>query len=226
MALVCVVIPVFNEDLSTLSAVIRSLIPLGYELVVIDDGSKINFERVLRDIPVAVLTHSLNLGQGASIQTGLDYARKIDCDFVVTFDGDGQHQAADIGKLLAPLITNQADVALGSRFIEGSYHNASFGRQMIFKLARQVNQFLFKIPFSDTHNGLRAFNRFALEKVSITENRMAHASEILSQIVKQKLRAVEVPVQVQYTKYSRKKGQGVLDGIKIFFDLFLYKIFR
>ena len=78
---------------------------------------------------------------------------------------------------------------------------------------------------SDAHNGLRALNKTALEKIRITENRMAHASEILFQVKKYRLRFKEVPVHISYTRYSYKKGQTGLDSIKVFIDIVLHKLF-
>ncbi len=221
-----IVIPAYNEDINVLTEVIHNLLPLHYTIAVVDDGSETPLALALRHLSVTVLTHSVNLGQGAAIQTGLMYAAKINSDYALTFDADGQHTIKDIEPLLIPLRKGTADITIGSRFLSGGIHNATFLRRLVFSVAKKVNRFLFNVPFSDTHNGLRAMNRLALRKIKISENRMAHASEILHQVMEHRLRYKEVPVQIRYTPYSRRKGQQLSDSIKIFFDLILHKLFK
>jgi hypothetical protein len=91
--------------------------------------------------------------------------------------------------------------------------------------ARIINFLFTGIMLSDAHNGLRAINRTALEKIIITENRMAHATEILFEIKKHGLTLKEVPVKINYNDYSRNHGQSAWNSIKIFFDILFYKLF-
>src|SRR3982750_1643995 len=101
-----VVIPVYNEDPAILSTVINKLKYLEFTIVVIDDGSQRSASDILANEPVIVLTHSVNLGQGAALQTGIEYAKMLHADIVVTFDADGQHSAADVSVLIEPLLKN------------------------------------------------------------------------------------------------------------------------
>ena len=94
------------------------------------------------------------------------------------------------------------------------------------KLGRWVNYFFTGLYLSDAHNGLRAMNRLAAITIRISENRMAHATEIIAQVKKYKLRYKEVPANVIYTDYSKQKGQSSFNSLKIFFDLVLQKLFR
>ena len=185
----------------TLSSAIR---PLGYALY---------------------LRHRVNLGQGAALQTGLEFARKMKAEIVITFDADGQHDPGDLETLLAPLLENQADIVFGSRFLEKKVSSLSLRRKWVLQLARLINFLFSGLMLSDAHNGLRALNKTALEKIRITENRMAHASEILFQVKKYRLRFKEVPVHISYARSSYKKGQTGLDSIKVFIDIVLHKLF-
>ncbi|MFN2420593.1 MAG: glycosyltransferase family 2 protein [Gemmatimonadota bacterium] len=152
--------------------------------MVVDDGSVDDtWERAAR-IPVALLRHACNLGQGAALQTGIRYARmQSDVRFVVTFDSDGQHSAADIRRLLAPLESGKYDVVFGSRFAAGGPSTGMpASRRHVLRLAVALTRLTTGLTVTDTHNGLRAFTAEAAGKIVIRQNGMAHASEILGQI--------------------------------------------
>lgn len=222
---VFVIIPAYNEN-EVITSVIEDLLPLNYQIIVIDDGSEMPLQSLLNHFPVTVLRHKVNLGQGAAIQTGIEYALLKNSQYIVTFDADGQHSAGDIEKLLVPLENNEADICLGSRFIKGAKHNMSFTRKILIHSARVLNYYLTGIMLTDAHNGLRAMNVKAASAIKIRENGMAHATELLSQIKKNKFRYREVPVHIHYSDYSRKKGQTIWSSFRIFFDLLLNKIFK
>lgn len=220
-----VIIPAYNEN-AIIKTVINNLLPFQYTVVVIDDGSSESLLPILQNSSVYYIRHKVNLGQGASLQTGIDFAVSKKAAYIITFDADGQHLASDIEKLLQPLINNKADIVSGSRFLEGASQNMSFMRKALLQLARYINFFFTGLLLTDAHNGLRAMTATAAQKIRITENGMAHATEILHQIKKRKLRYKEVPVHIQYTEYSKKKGQTLSSGFRIFFDLLLNKIFK
>lgn len=223
---IVVVIPSFNEGI-ILRNVIQNLLNNDYEnIIVIDDGSLNPVHDFIDDLPIILLCHRVNLGQGAALQTGFEYARKLGAEIVITFDADGQHDATDIPSLIDPILNNQADIVLGSRFLPTSSHGMPSRKRFLLFMARFVNFLFTGLLLSDAHNGLRALNRLALEKIVITENRMAHATEILYEIKKNQLRYIEVPVNIHYTEYSKQKGQSSLDSIKILFDLVLHKFFK
>jgi polyprenyl-phospho-N-acetylgalactosaminyl synthase len=224
---IIVILPAFNED-TIIKEIIRSLIiKEKYEIVVVDDGSdkKDAYKPILQP-RVTLIRHKVNLGQGAALQTGIDFALTLNPSFIVTFDADGQHTADDIDELLKPLQNNQADITLGSRFLKPGLHNATIRRTWLIKIARWINYLFTGILLSDAHNGLRAMTAETAKKLKIKENRMAHATEILIFIKKRKLRFCEIPVTITYTAYSRKKGQSAFNSIRIFFDLVLHKLFE
>ena len=222
---VFIIIPAFNEQ-AVIRAVVEDLLPCKYNLVVVDDGSEKPLENLLTNLPVHLLRHPVNIGQGAALQTGIEFALAKNAEYIVSFDADGQHHAADIEKLITPLLNDKADIVLGSRFMEGSMHNMPVKRKMLLNIARVLNFLFTGLWLTDAHNGLRAMNRKAASSIRLRENRMAHATEILSLIKKNKLRFTEVPVTVTYTSYSQKKGQALGSGFRIVFDLLLNKIFR
>jgi glycosyltransferase involved in cell wall biosynthesis len=222
---VYIVIPVYNHA-EYLKDVIHSLRQAGFaNIIVVNDGSANDIKPFLRGLPITYLEHRVNLGQGAALQTGFEQAKRSGAEFVVTFDADGQHRAEDIDALLLPLQEGTTDVSLGSRFMGLEPSNLAFSRKLLLMGARIVNFLFTGLLLTDAHNGLRALNRKALEKITITENRMAHASEILFEIRDHGLRYQEVPVKITYTEYSKKRGQGALNSVRIFIDLLLYKLF-
>lgn len=222
---VFVIIPAYNEN-TIIGSVIQELLPYKYNIVVVDDGSLKRLDTLLKKMPVYYLRHKVNLGQGAALQTGIEFSLSMQPDYIVTFDADGQHKPRDVEKLLEVLADNKFDIALGSRFIKEAVQTIPANRKKILQMARYVNYFFTGLFLTDAHNGLRAMTRFAAENIHLKTNGMAHATEILSQINQKKLRYVEVPVNIDYTDYSRRKGQTLWSSFRIFFDILLNKIFK
>jgi len=222
---VFILIPAFNES-KVIRKTILPVLEKGYTVVLIDDCSSDNMVEAVKDLPIHYVRHSINLGQGAAIQTGIQYAYKMGAEYGVTFDADGQHNFEEIPKMLEPVIAGRADITKGSRFMKGGIAESIPGfRKTIIKTAIIVNGILTGLWLSDAHNGFRAMNRLALSKIKITQNRMAHATEFLSLIKNNQLRCEEVPVHIVYTDYSMNKGQGNLNAVNIVIDIILNKIF-
>jgi polyprenyl-phospho-N-acetylgalactosaminyl synthase len=222
---ILVLVPVYNEG-AVIIDTISELTKAGYAVIVVDDGSDTPVKELIGHLPVTILRHRVNLGQGAALQTAFAYARKKDPSIIITFDADGQHDTGDIPAMLLPIRESKADIVLGSRFLPGNGTQITFSKKLVLQLARFINFLLSGALLSDAHNGLRALNRKALEKIVITENRMAHASEILFETRRHGLQYCEVPVHIRYTPYSKQKGQSAWDSIKILFDLVLHKLFK
>lgn len=222
--MIWVVVPAYNEA-RVIGGVVEELVARGHHVVVIDDGSSDDTPAAARRAGAAVLRHAVNRGQGAALQTGIAYALRRGAEHIVTFDSDGQHAAEDVDALVAPLLAGRADVVLGSRFI-GSSQGMPGARKAILALAVVFTRVASGARVTDTHNGLRAFTRAAAAKLDIRLDRMAHASEILDQIVRHELRFEEVPVHVKYTEYSRRKGQSSLAALRILADYVLGRWMR
>lgn len=216
----CIVIPVYNEE-QAISCVLDNLSTGKYMIVVVDDGSTDNTYKIAQAYNVHLLHHLYNLGQGAALMSGIRYGLTYpEVKYIVTFDSDGQHQTSDIPKLVDELIKEKCDVVLGSRFMIGATaDNISVLRKITLKFALFFTRLTTGLKITDTHNGFRAFTANAAAKIKITQNRMAHASEILQQISKLKLMYCEVPVNVLYTQYSKTKGQKLLSGLDIILDI-------
>ena len=221
---VWVICPAFNEA-PTITGVVAQLRRAGYTVVVVDDGSSDGTRKLAAIEATAVVAHPVNLGQGAALKTGIEYALSQGAELLVTFDADGQHRIEDIRRLLDALAMRDADFALGSRWLGGST-NMPLHRRVLLATATLFTVITTGLRLTDTHNGLRAFTRRGARALSLRQNRMAHASEILADIARSRLRYVEVPVTIEYTAYSVAKGQRTSDFVLILLDLFERKLLR
>lgn len=221
---VFVVIPAYNEG-TALTQTVDELLPYGFQLVVVDDGSSVPAIAHLNDRPVHYLRHTTNLGQGAALQTGMEYALSQSAKAVVHFDADGQHSPSKIRDLLEPIRQGESDVALGSRFIDPKDRDAvPRMKQIVLKAGVCVSWLFAGLWLTDTHNGFRALSIEAVRQIKLTENGYAHATEILELIRKAGLRVREVPTKIRYTEHSLAKGQSIWNSFNILFDLLLRKL--
>lgn len=207
-ATIYVVVPAYNEE-SAIAGVIADLARVvpAQHIIVIDDGSSDATYLLAQQTGAIVLRHFINRGQGAAIATGIELALKLGADIIVTFDADGQHRATDILELAKPIILGSADVVLGNRFLKYKPEGIRKDRYLILKLGAIFTWLVSGIRVSDCQNGLRALSRKAARSIQIKQDRMAHASEILDEIAREKLKYTEVPVKVIYTEHSLGKGQ-------------------
>jgi len=234
---VTAIVPVWNENSEKLNLVLSKLQNFVDELVVIDDGSEINVKcpvcqsadasrqitgRQMLNIKCQILRHQINRGQGAALQTGTDYAVQHGADIIVHFDADGQHQAEDIPDLIKPLQQGQVDFVFGSRFL-GKTSNLPWSKKhFILPIAKLINYLFTGLKLTDTHNGIRAFKSSVADKLYLTQDKMAHASEYPYLVKKNKIKFTEVPVKIIYHEY----GQGIGGGVRIIKELLAGKMVK
>lgn len=220
-----IIIPAYNEEKS-ISKVILNLQSKGYHnIVVVDDGSKDKTGYNATQAGATVLRHIINRGQGASLRTGIEYAVLEKAQAIVTFDADGQHMAEDIKKMVTPILQDQCDITLGSRFLrKGS--NVPLLKVIALKAGILFNWLVYGVRLTDAHNGFRALSLSAAKKIEITADKMEHASEILDEIRRKNLTYIEIPVTIRYTQYSMQKGQGPLKLIPLGFKMLFRKIIK
>lgn len=219
------ILPALNEAevlggvLSRLKQTVKRL-PVRTEIVVVDDGSNDGTDRMALRSGVTVLTHLINRGLGAALGTGLAYAKKTGADYAITFDSDGQHDPEDIALVLKPLVTNRADVVIGSR---------TLSRKGEMPILRRLNNLAFNLltwlffgqSTSDSLSGFRGFNRLAINLIRLKTERMEVSNEFFVEIRRHHLRLKEVPIRVIYTPYSMSKGVKPGNVFAIIFRLVL-----
>ena len=217
-----VVIPAFNES-AKIGEVVTGVLRAFAHVVVVDDGSGDDTAAQALAAGAHVVVHPINLGQGAALQTGFEFALRQGAQWLVTLDADGQHDPEDARAMLAFAREHDLDICLGSRFL-GRTEGMTAGRRLLLKAALAFQTFTSGLRLTDAHNGLRVLHRRAARRIRLRQNRMAHASEIVAVIAREKLRYREFPVTIRYTEYSRSKGQGALGALNIVVDLLLGRL--
>jgi len=220
MKKICV-IPAYNEQ-EHIAAVIERVRPFVEEIVVVNDCSRDQTAAIALAANATVISHPINRGQGAALQTGNEYALKQGADIIIHFDADNQFQAEEIPDMTRPIEKGEAEAVLGSRFLSKKSNLPALKRRVIMPLGRLVNRLFFGIRLSDPQSGFRALNRTAAEKIKIENDGMAHCSEILHQLFAKKIKTVEVPITVVYYEFGQRLGGGV----RIVKDLLIKKIIK
>lgn len=209
----------YNEA-SVVGTVIEGLRKEFPYVVCVDDGSTDGSQEVARQAGAVVVQHPVNLGQGAALQTGIEYSlQDPELDCIVTFDADGQHRVADALAMADRIRSGEADVVLGSRFLDDRTKLTPLKR-LVLRTAAVQSRMATGMALTDAHNGLRAFSPGVARGINLQQNRMAHASELVHQLAEMNPRWVEQPVEIVYTDYSRSKGQSLLNSVNIVADLF------
>ena len=221
---VWIVVSAYNEA-RRLDGTLRSLCAAYSNVVVVDDGSQDATTDIALVHPVWLLQHSVNCGQGAALQTGIRFALEQGAAIIVNFDADGQHCVEEIEQLVAPIRAGQVDAALGSRFL-GQTEQMPRHRWLVLKLGVWFTRLFSWIDVTDTHNGFRAFSHQAAQQIHIRQNRMAHSSEILDEIARQKIRYCEVPVTIRYTADTIGKGQSSWNSLRIVAQMILARLLK
>jgi polyprenyl-phospho-N-acetylgalactosaminyl synthase len=217
---VWLVVPLYNEE-QVIGEVVRVARATFPHVVCIDDGSADGSADAAAAAGAVVVRHPVNLGQGAALQTGFEYALSDpSMRWVVTFDADGQHQVEDVVAMVELARAQDLDVVFGSRFLD-ERTEAGFLKSLVLKTAVGYTNLTTGTRLTDAHNGLRVISRDVVARLEITQNRMAHASELVAQIGALDVRYAESPVHILYTDYSRAKGQSLWNAVNILADLIL-----
>ncbi|MFH1111910.1 MAG: glycosyltransferase family 2 protein [Patescibacteria group bacterium] len=224
--MIVAIIPAYNEE-KTIHKVVSVLALYVDKVIVVDDGSTDNTKQQAFDAGAIVLRHLINCDYGAALATGTEYALRQKADFIVHFDADGQFVPEEVKLLLQPLISGQAEVIFGSRFL-GKAINISWMRKVILKAAIIFTWIFSGIKLTDAQNGFRAFTQEAAKQINIHQTGKAATSEIIDEVARLDLKYMEVPVTVHYTNYSlnKAKANSVIDVWRIIRDLFLGKLIK
>jgi len=217
------IIPAHNEEKVIASTLAAARTAFAY-VVCVDDGSTDSTGALARESGASTLTHVVNLGQGAALQTGIEYALRLPVDYFASFDADGQHRIEDVLTMRQTIIDTGVDIVLGSRFLRPNTIPRS--RRLILKGAVMFSNLTSGLKLTDAHNGLRLFNRHVASTIDLQETGYRHASEFTEKIAKNHYTYTEVPVTIDYTAYSMAKGQSGLNAVNILTDTLTAKAFR
>lgn len=212
------IVPCYNEG-TVIFDVLTHARETFPNIVAVNDGSRDDSAAQIRAAGAHLVNHPVNLGQGAAIQTGVEYARaQPGARFFVTFDADGQHQVKDVVRMVERLRAEPVDIIVGTRFAGQDNSQVPWIKRVVLKTVVLLSPRTKKLGLSDAHNGLRAFNRKVADEMNIRMNGMSHASEIVTMIDNNGWRVDEEPVDILYTEYSMSKGQSLINGVNILAD--------
>ena len=218
---VWIIVPAFNEA-QVIGDVVADLRSVFAHVVCVDDGSSDDTADTAWRSGAHVVSHPVNLGQGAAIQTGVVYARQQPGAAVfATFDADGQHRLKDLVAMLDRLSRGDVDIVIGTRFAGTTLSATPALKGLILRAAARLSPSSRQLGLTDAHNGLRVFGKEVAENLDLTMNGMSHAGEFIALINAHRWRVAEEPVEILYTDYSVAKGQPLLNGVNIAFDGFL-----
>lgn len=214
------VIPCYNEG-SVIQDVIENARKTFPNIVAVNDGSADDSAERIHAAGAHLVNHPVNLGQGAAIQTGVEYARmQPGAEYFVTFDADGQHQVKDVVAMLDRLRTEPIDIIVGTRFGRPRKEDdqVPWIKRVVLKTVVLLSPRTRRLGLTDAHNGLRAFNKKAAMELNLRMNGMSHASEFVTIMDEKGWRVAEQPVDILYTEYSMSKGQSLINGVNILAD--------
>jgi len=213
-----VVVPLYNEA-EVIGEVIAGLRERFSHVLCVDDGSTDNSVALAQASGARVISHPMNLGQGAALQTGFDYvSTQPDATHIITFDADGQHLVRDAMEMLELAQRKRISIIFGSRFLD-KRTKPGMRKRIVLKVAVLMTRAITGLRLTDAHNGLRVLSMEAIGKIRLEQNGMSHATEIVHQLAQAKLSWKEYPVEVLYTEYSKQKGQSLLNSVNILIDL-------
>lgn len=216
---ISVVVPAYNEE-RVIQDVISEIREYGYEnIIVVDDGSADQTQKKASEMDIISLRHKINRGKGAATKTGVEAAKLLEADIIVTMDGDGQHDPSDIEKLISPIIEYDYDVVLGSRLMNPK--GMPWYKILHNKIGNAITWYLYGLWVTDSQSGFRAYSSRATEKINTKADRYEYDSEVIREIYKYKLKYKEIPIKVRYTEYSMGKihKQSLANGIKTVYKM-------
>jgi glycosyltransferase involved in cell wall biosynthesis len=198
---ICSIIPAYQE-----SRAIKQVVKLTQKystcVVVVDDGSTDNTNRIAEDSGAIVLRHPKNMGKGAALRTGFNYAIETACDIIITLDGDMQHNPHSIPRFIEE-INKGFDVIVGSRYATQS-EEMPFIRKLSNLITTKALRVFFKVPVTDSQSGFRAFKKEVLEAISVRDDGFAAETEILIDAKRAGFKISEVPIATNYGEEESK----------------------
>ena len=212
------VIPAYNEE-KNIANIIKKTKKYVQNVVVVDDGSKDKTKEITKKLGAIVLRHVINLGKGAALKTGCDFAVKNGAKLIVALDADAQHNPDNIPRFIEKLA--KYDIVF-------SYRRASSKMPLVLRfgnwLISNVARVLYGVNLRDTQCGFRAFSKESYKKIRWNASDYSMESEMISRAGKQRLKYVQIPIETIYS--DRYKGTTIIDGIKIVLNMIWWKLFN
>jgi polyprenyl-phospho-N-acetylgalactosaminyl synthase len=223
------VIPAYNEG-TRIGPVITAVKKHVQEVIVVDDGSTDDTAARSKAAGALVVRHIDNSGAGAATMTGVEAARRMGADVIITLDADEQHDASDIPALLEPIRRDTVDVVFANRFGAAApgrpKNNIPFIRRVFNGLGNIVTLLATGTWVSDSQCGYKAFGPKAVAQLNLRMSGFEFCTEIVREAVHHKWRIAQVPVKVIYSEYTLAKGQSFANGMRTAFKILLRSFLR
>ena len=209
-------IPAYNEE-KTIAKVVLLTKKYVDKVIVADDGSTDMTAEIAEAVGAEVIRHKENMGYGAALRTIFHKAREENADILVILDADEQHDPNEIPTLIEPLLKDEADLVIGSRFLGKT--DARKYRALGVKIITKTANILAGTKLTDAQSGFRAYNKKAIQVIRPTDDGMGASVEILTQATEAKLRIKEVPITIRYegletsTEHPLKHGASVINTL-------------
>ncbi len=189
-------IPAYNEA-KNIATIILKLKKITDSIIVCDDGSSDLTAEISKNNGAVVVSHKQNQGYGSAIKTIFLKAKELEADMLITFDADGQHRVEDIEKIILPIKNDQADIVIGSRFLENSNDTPRY-RKLGINIITKVANSTINEKLTDSQSGFRAYKKEVLDNIILTEPGMGVSTEILIKASEKKFRITEIPIKILY----------------------------
>ena len=190
-------IPAYNEE-KNIAGIISRVKKYADSIIVCDDGSNDLTSEISEQLGAIVIKHSKNKGYGAAINSLFLKAKELESDVFLTFDADGQHRIEDIPVVSDPIIKNQVDIAIGSRFLDAKSEEMPNYRKVGIKIITKITNLSIKEKLTDSQSGFRAYSKKALQEITPSDEGMGVSTEILIKASNLELKIAEVPIKVNY----------------------------
>ena len=206
-------IPAYNEE-KNIAKIIVSLKKVADQILVCSDGSTDSTAEIAESLGAIVINHPKNLGYGSAIRSIFLKAKEINAELLVTIDADGQHKIEDVEKVIKPIVDGQADISIGSRFLEEGDNSPKY-RKLGIKIITKVTNSSLSEKITDAQSGFRAYNNKVLQALTPSDSGMGISTEILIKSSSLGLKIAEVPTEIQYEGDTSSQnpvshGTGVL----------------
>jgi len=191
-------IPAFNEE-KNIASIITKLMNITDSIIVCNDGSSDLTSEIAEKMGAAVINHKKNLGYGAAIRSIFLKAKELEGDILVTFDADGQHRIEDIENVTTPIINQEAELVIGSRFLDDSEKEVPQYRKVGIKVITKITNASIKEKITDSQSGFRAYSKKVIDELNPSEFGMGISTEILIKASSKNFKIIEVPIKILYS---------------------------
>ena len=191
-------IPAFNEE-KNIASIITKLMKITDSIIVCNDGSSDLTSEIAEKMGAVTINHKKNLGYGGAIRSIFLKAKELDGDILVTFDADGQHRIEDIENVTTPIINQEAELVIGSRFLDDSEKEVPQYRKVGIKVITKITNASIKEKLTDSQSGFRAYSKNVVDELNPSELGMGISTEILIKASSKNFKIVEVPIKILYS---------------------------